>query len=308
LNRISLLWKAVLKKFIDRWAKAAPATLVIVIITLIAAAFCRWIFPQDGSMDGFFLMLMLVEVGYSFFVTFWNNTIISQNYDKRIIGSNFEGIAPYCRMFHRSYKQLVEGDIADALNGFITVKDSKIKKTEMAVVCYFLGRCYQHMGYPTNAANYFRESIDNGIGIDEVYTLCGREMVACGNFTAAEQVYNELLSTESKSDYIYTDIGMLFIKANEPEKALEAFSTSIKKHMNYAFAMGGCALAYVLKKDSANAKFFYGQAIINNIDDVEGFTEYYLSVAETQGLSDDIGIKPKPKLYIDPAKLTGGDD
>jgi tetratricopeptide (TPR) repeat protein len=164
------------------------------------------------------------------------------------------------------------------------------------------------MGYPTNASQKFRESIENGIGVDEVYTLCGREMVSCGDFRAAEYVYNELLKKGSDSDYIYTDMGMLYIKANEPEKALDAFSTSIKKHMNYAFAMGGCALAYVLKKDAANAKFFFGQAVLNNIDDVDGFTEYYISVAETQGISDELGVKPKPKLYIDPAKIIGGDD
>ncbi|MDR0944328.1 MAG: hypothetical protein LBM41_07350 [Ruminococcus sp.] len=295
-----------MKKFFERWAKLAPVTLLTLIAIIIVAVFCEWLMP-DLFLSRYIYTTMLIFAGYSFFFAGWNNDISPPPYDKRIIGKNFDGMSRVCRLFYRSYRQLIEGDISDALNGFIAVRESNLKKSEMAVVCYFLGRCYQHMGYPTNAANFFRESINNGIGLDEVYTLCGREMVACGNFTAAEEVYNELLATQSKSDYIYTDIGMLYIKANDAEKALEAFSTSIKKHMNYAFALGGCALAYLLKKDAKNASFFFGQAVVNNIDDIDGFTEYYISIAETQGLADEIGIKAKPKLVFDPMKLAEGD-
>jgi tetratricopeptide (TPR) repeat protein len=306
LNRICFLLVGILKKFFERWAKSAPTTLLTLIAIIIVAVFCEWLSP-DMFLPRYIYATMLIFVGYSFFFAIWNDGVSPPPYDKRIIGKTFEGMNGYSRLFHRSYRRLIEGDIADALNGFIAVRESNIKKPEMAVVCYFLGRCYQHMGYPTNAANFFRESINNGIGLDEVYTLCGREMVACGNFKAAEEVYNELLATESKSDYIYTDIGMLYIKANDADKALDAFSTSIKKHMNYAFALGGCALAYLLKKDAKNASFFFGQAVVNNIDDIDGFTEYYISIAETQGLADEIGIKPKPKLVFDPMKLAEGD-
>jgi tetratricopeptide (TPR) repeat protein len=297
----------VLKKFYERWAKTAPGTLITLILVIIAATICECLLPQDEFLTRSFLFAMLIMIGYSFFFPLWNNDTAPSPYDKRIIGKNFDSAKRYCRTFRRSYRQLVEGDVSDALNGFISVRESKIKKSEMAVVCYFLGRCYQHMGYPTNAANFFRESINNGIGMDEVYTLCGREMVACGNFTAAEEIYNELLATDSKSDYIYTDIGMLYIKANDSEKALEAFSTSIKKHMNYAFALGGCALAYLLKKDAKNANFFFGQAVVNNIDDVEGFIEYFVSIAETQGMADEIAVKVKPKIVFEPVKVGEGD-
>jgi tetratricopeptide (TPR) repeat protein len=297
-----------LKKYFQRWSKTAHVTLITVTIIVVLSVIFGDYQLYGYDMTLIFNVILLTVIGYSFFFAAYNSAEPPPPYDRRIIKDAFDGASKYCRLFYKAYQKYLEGDFADALTEFNDIKEFELKKREKAVLSFYIGRCYQYMGYPTNASKQFRDSIDNGIGVDEVYTLCGREMVSCGDFSAAEDVYNELIKAGSDSDYIYTDMGMLYIKANDPEKALDSFSTSIRKHMNYAFAMGGCALAYVLKKDSANAKFFYGQAIINNIDDVEGFTEYYLSVAETQGLSEDIGIKPKPKLYIDPAKLTGGDD
>jgi tetratricopeptide (TPR) repeat protein len=198
---------------------------------------------------------------------------------------------------------LNEGNVNGALEGFTELKDTELKGRQRAVLLFYIGRCYQFMGYPTNAARYFLECVEAGIGVDEVYTLCGRELTACGDFSSAETIFNELINRNAHSEFVYTDMGMLYIKANEPDKALDTFSRSIKHHMNYAFALGGCALAYILKNDPTNAKFFYAQAILNNIDDADGFTDYYISVAETHGLSDEIGIKPRPKIYFDPNKL-----
>jgi tetratricopeptide (TPR) repeat protein len=277
-------------------------------IVSIIAAVCEALMPLSELMVWCFNTAILVIIGYSFFSTAYNGSDLPPSYDRRIIKDSFQSGGKRCRLFHKAYRCYQESDFNEALNIFNEIKDYNLREREGAVLSFYIGRCYQFMGYSTNASMHFRDSIDKGIEVDEVYTLCGREMVSCGNFSAAEEVYNELLKKGSDSDYIYTDMGMLYIKANEPEKALEAFSTSIKKHYNYAFAMGGCALAYLLKKDAANAKFFFGQAVLNNIDDVEGFTEYYVSVAETQGLSEELGVKPKPKLYIDPAKFVGGDE
>ncbi|MDR0974146.1 MAG: hypothetical protein LBL80_00405 [Ruminococcus sp.] len=293
-----------MRKFFSRWAKNAPRTLFWLCILIIIAAFCEWFVPHDVNLTRSFFLAMVILIGYSFFFTAYNGSE-QPSYDKRIIKDSFQGGGKCSRIFSRAYKLFSESDFAEALTMFNELKEYNLKGRESAVLSFYIGRCYQFMGYSTNASQKFRESIENGIGVDEVYTLCGREMVSCGNFSGAEDIYNELLEKGSDSDYIYTDMGMLYIKANEPEKALEAFSTSIKHHMNYAFAMGGCALAYVLKKDAVNAKFFFGQAVLNNIDDIDGFTDYYLSVAETQGISEDIGVKPKPKLYFDPSKIVG---
>jgi tetratricopeptide (TPR) repeat protein len=277
-------------------------------LIVIIAAVCEWAFPQNEQVTRSFYVTMIVIIGYSFFFTAYNGSELPPSYDRRIIRDSFQSGGKRCRLFFKAYKLYQESDFNEALSIFNEIKEYNLRDRESAVLSFYIGRCYQFMGYATNASQKFRESIDSGIEVDEVYTLCGREMVSCGNFSAAEDVYNELLEKGSDSDYIYTDMGMLYIKANEPEKALEAFSTSVKKHLNYAFAMGGCALAYLLKKDVGNAKFFFGQAVLNNIDDVEGFTEYYINVAETQGVSDEIGVKAKPKLYIDPAKFVGGDE
>jgi tetratricopeptide (TPR) repeat protein len=296
------------KKFFQRWSRNAPFTLFVLFLTVVGAFIANLISPFDNSMFFSVMVIELIILGYSFFYTAWNGSETAPNYDKRIIKNTFDGPGSHARLFRRSYKSLIEGDIATALEGFNLLKESKLHGREKAVLFFYIGRCYQFMGYPTNAARSFRTSIDEGIGIDEVYTLCGREMVSCGDFSSAETVYNELIEKSAvcaaqTPEFVYTDIGMLYIKANDPDKALETFSYAIKHHLNYAFALGGCAIAYILKNDSKNAKFFYSQAVLNNIDDLDGFTEYYVSVAETQGLSDEIGIKPRQKVFFDPSQL-----
>jgi tetratricopeptide (TPR) repeat protein len=289
-------------KIFKTWVRTAPQTLIAVMVFVIAA-FVGMYEENGGAWTKVCITVAIIIFGYSVFAALWDNPMQETPHDKRIIKDAFSGGGRRARRFNRTLRLLAEGNIPDALDEFNNLKAQTPSGREHAVLCFYSGRCYQYMGYPTNATKLFKEAIDTGIDADEVYTLCGREMVTCGDFAGAEDVYNLLLERHSSSDYVLTDIGMLYIKSNNPEKALAAFSNSISKHMNYAFAMGGCALAYLLKKDPENARFFYSQAILNNIDDSEGFTEYYLSVAETQGLADDIGIKPKQKVYLDPAGL-----
>ncbi|MDR0946909.1 MAG: hypothetical protein LBM87_04070 [Ruminococcus sp.] len=240
---------------------------------------------------------------YSFFTAAFNWDISRPENDRRIIGDTFSGLKKSARLFSRSYKELMSGNFATALDGFNEVKAMKLSPKEKAVLFFFLGKTYELMGYPTNSANFFKDSIDQGISFDEVYIKCGRMMVACGNFSGAEDVYNELLSRETYLDTVYTDLGMAFLKADEPDRALEAFSSALKRNLNYAFALGGMAVAYLLKKDAENANFFYAKAVLNNIEELDGFTDYYIGIAESQGILESLTIKPKPKVYIDPQSL-----
>jgi tetratricopeptide (TPR) repeat protein len=291
------------KRFIKTWLRTAPPTLVAVMFFVILSSVADTFFGAGREFTRICIVIELVIFGYSIFAAIWERDEHISAYDKRIIRDSFSGGGRRAKRFRQCIRFISEGNMADALDELNRLKEQTPSGRENAVLCFYLGRCYQFMGYPTNAKKLFLEAIETGIDVDEVFTLCGREMVTCGDFAGAEAVYNKLLERKGTSEYVLTDLGMLYIKSNEPEKALQAFSNSIKNHMNYAFAMGGCALAYLLKKDTENASFFYSQAIINNIDDSDGFTEYYISVAETQGLADNIGIKPKQKVYLDPTQL-----
>jgi tetratricopeptide (TPR) repeat protein len=288
------------KKFFRNWLKTTPQTLLAVMVFLMFGLVGTYS-ANGQSWTQICLIAAVVIFGYSVFAALWDNPDRLNPGDRHIIKDTFSGGGRRSRRFHRTLRMIAEGNFADALDELNNLREQISSGRERAVLCFYTGRCYQYMGYPTNATKQFREAIETGIDVDEVYTICGREMVSCGDFSGAESIYNELLARKASSDYILTDMGMLYIKSGDPDKALRVFSESIKQHMNYAFAMGGCALAYLLKKDTDNAKFFYGQAIVNNIDDIEGFTEYYINVAETQGLTEDIGIKQKPKLYFDPS-------
>ena len=74
---------------------------------------------------------------------------------------------------------------------------------------------------------------------------------------------------------------MLWLKKGIAEKALEYFSLSAEKHMNYSFALGGCSLSYLLMKDFEKSRTYYSLAIVNGVPDMSGFKEYYAEIANS---------------------------
>jgi tetratricopeptide (TPR) repeat protein len=280
----------------------SPATLIYIIAVLILYLITTLFF--DVSLT-YCLILEAAIILFSIVASLVELREDSPDFESRLIGNAFKGAGGNAKTFRRALTQLRSGDLAGALDLFNELKNAKLTGRERSVLCFYLGRCYEVMGYPTNAAKFYREALENGIGIDEVYLIAARAYTSNGSFTEAEELYGSLLTRGTKLENIYTDLGMVYIKANNPDKALETFSKALKLHHNYSFALGGCALAYLLKSDTVNARFFFSQAIINNIDDSEGFSEYYYSVAESKGLGEEIGFKPRPKLYFDPTAFKG---
>jgi tetratricopeptide (TPR) repeat protein len=283
----------------------SPATLFYIVAALLIFLVISLFIPLDRN---YFLVLVAVIILFSIVASLINTPEDVSEFENRVINGAFSGPGKHSKLFRKGYTLLHSGDLADALEYFNELKNAKLGRKERAVLCFYLGRCYEVMGYPTNASNYYREAIESDIGPDEVYLIAARAYTSNGNFTEAEEVYGSLLRRNTMLENVYTDLGMVYIKANMPDKALATFNKSLKLHHNYSFALGGCALAYLLKSDTVNARFFFSQAIINNIDDTDGFTEYYCSVAESKGLSDEIGVTPRPKLYFDPSLFKGDRD
>jgi tetratricopeptide (TPR) repeat protein len=285
-----------------RFVSFAPLTMFYIILILFVYLILSLFFQIEMT---YLLVLEVAIILFSILNALIYDSVNKPEFESRLIGNTFSGIGTKAKLFRRACDHMHFGDLSDALEVFNTLKNKNLTKREKAVLSFFLGKCYEVMGYPTNAVNYYRQSLEEDIGLDEVYLITARAFTVNGDFTEAEEVYDDLLSRDSKLENIYTDLGMVYIKANQPDKALETFSKSLRLHHNYSFALGGCALAYLLKSDTENAKFFYSQAIINNIDDLDGFTEYYCNIAESKGLADEIGVKPHPKLYFDPTLLKG---
>ncbi|MCD7731249.1 MAG: tetratricopeptide repeat protein [Oscillospiraceae bacterium] len=203
--------------------------------------------------------------------------------DAKIIGDCFSGFSKKSRLFSSGFSSFKKNMLDDALEDFKKIEDMDISERERAVLCFYIGSCYRYMGYPTNAANYYSKSIDNNIDSDYVYILAARCCVSNGSYAKAMEIYNLLLGKDEYFEYVYTDMGMCALKSENPDKALEYFKLSIAEGKNYSFALGGCSLAYLMKKDIDKSKEFFSKALINNINDVDGFRQYYCSVAEANG-------------------------
>jgi tetratricopeptide (TPR) repeat protein len=130
--------------------------------------------------------------------------------------------------------------------------------------------------------------VDRGIDSDYAYIFAARCLVAGGRFDKAMEIYEGLLKRDSVFEYIYTDMGMCCLKDHDPDKALYYFELSADKGMNYSFSLGGCSLAYLMKKDVDTSREYFAKALINNLNDINGFRKYYCSIAEAEGILDKI--------------------
>jgi tetratricopeptide (TPR) repeat protein len=214
-------------------------------------------------------------------------------FDRLIIGDTFNSLSKTSRMFHRGVRALHSGDCSASLDCFNEIKDASMKESWQAVLSYFHGRCYQLLGYPTNAAKHFEKSIELNINCDDIYILAGRCYANTGCFAEAMEIYNSLLEKNTDIDYIFTDMGLTCLKSGDTEKALEYFERSVNAGKNYAFALGGCSLVYLQKKNIEKSMDYFRQALTNNMDDVDGFKSYYCKIAEGAGLIDKISENMK---------------
>ena len=167
-------------------------------------------------------------------------------------------------------------------------QDDSLDDPQKAVLYYYIGKCYQYMGYPSNGAKYFCDAIEKGFVAEEAYLFAARCLVQNGSFDEAIKYYSVLVSNGCMFDFIYTDVGLAYLKKGDGETALSYFLRSIKEGKNYAFALGGCSLAYLNMKDLPRSEEFYRKALACNMSDIYGFKVYYCNIAESLGLIDDI--------------------
>ncbi|MCL2054375.1 MAG: tetratricopeptide repeat protein [Oscillospiraceae bacterium] len=219
-------------------------------------------------------------------------------FDTLIIGNTFNSFSRTSWMFRKGVHALHLCDYNKALDFFNELENHNMADSWRAVLSYFHARCYQIMGYPTNAAKYFEKAIELNINCDDIYIMAGRCYTNTGCFHEAMEVYNSLLKRNTDIDYILTDMGLTCLKSGDAEKALEYFEKSIESGKNYAFALGGCSLVHLQRKNLDLSMEYFSRALTNNMDDIDGFKSYYCKIAEGAGLLDKIGenmknIKPE---------------
>ena len=204
--------------------------------------------------------------------------------EQRLLRNVYKGLRRKSLLFRAAVRQLNEMQLNDALEGFQAVKEMKLSDAERRVLMFYLGRCYHLMGYSTNAAVAYDEAIRMGFDEEIAYVFAARCEILTGGFEQALDYYNILIGRNTELDYIYTDIGMLYLKRNDAQRALETFEKSIELKRNVVFARGGCALAYLLLDRPEESRRLFETAVLNGDEDVDGFKTYYNEVAEAHGM------------------------
>ncbi len=284
-----------MKSFLRYFAHHMKYTVIVVAVMIISfiitALVCFW---NDADGLRVIMIYSLVCSGFAVLVTAAMalgkciNDAADYPFDTRVIGKTFNTILRDSRLFHKGVSALHKNDFNTALEIFSGLQDFKLKDSWKAVLCYFHGRTYHLMGYPTNAAKYYTQSIELGINIDDIYIMVGRCYTNTGCYNEAVEYYEALLNKDTYMDYVITDMGMAYLKGNMPEKAFDMFNKSVSKGMNYAFALGGCSLACLQMNDVDKSREYFGRALINNMDDIDGFKRYYCKIAEANGILDKI--------------------
>ena len=219
------------------------------------------------------------------------------DFDKMMVYGRFGG--------GRNSKKLKEAVIElhlynfnDALDTLKEIEEEEEDEGRLSVENFYMGRCYQLMGYPANGAKYFREAIDNGLKLNDTYLLEARCLTQNGRFDEAVDCYKVLLERNCYFDFIYTDIGIAYLKKGDSENALEYFKKSVDEGKNYSFALGGCSLAYLQMKNLEESNKYYKKALMCNMDDINGFKIFYCNIAESVGLYDEIDPNIKRRSGI----------
>ena len=217
-------------------------------------------------------------------------------YDQDIIGRNFVGVSKKCRLFSHSLDLLFSHRANAALEELKMLESDytdRLTDSEKAVVSFYTARCYDLMTYYPNALIYYERAREQGFHDKVLPFLNARCTGSNGDTDEAVKLYTEVLGDENSPFrmYVLTDVGRMYLKLNQPAKAMEWFSEAIEKHYNYAEALGGAAIAQTMMKNLNEGQRLYREALINHIKDPEGFASYFKEVLDSVMLEKDIEKK-----------------
>ncbi|MBQ9908100.1 MAG: tetratricopeptide repeat protein [Oscillospiraceae bacterium] len=223
--------------------------------------------------------------------------------DEQLIGKNFGGFRRQDKLFCSGMEAYAADRPREALEYFLAVQDEfELSVSETGVLAFYLGRCYQMLDCPSNAVTYYRKARENGFSEPFAKLFEARSCSECGDFSNSLTLFQDLLEHDPPKEFyfLYTDIGYLYIKQKQPEQAEEWFRKSIDQKQNYAFALGGMAIASLQKGDFAAAQDYHYKALVNRLDNAVSFRKYY---EETKRLmldahpewSEKTGAHPEPK-------------
>ena len=148
---------------------------------------------------------------------------------------------------------------------------------EQAVLSFYIGRCYQLLGCPSNAVPFYEKACRGGFPQEYAKLFQARSYADGGDYDRSYEVFCDLLEHNPPKDFyfLYTDIGFLFIRQRKPDEAIKWFTEAMDRHQNYAFALSGMAIASLQKGDFTAARDYRYKALINQLKDPSAFRSYF---------------------------------
>ncbi|XP_043507677.1 Bardet-Biedl syndrome 4 protein homolog isoform X1 [Frieseomelitta varia] len=137
---------------------------------------------------------------------------------------------------------LIMGNHKHAVDVFLEAE--KILKTPDWEIYFNLGECYTKLNQLHEAKKYLRRSIE--LTKNELpYILLARTYLLEDNVTEAQNAYTAALSQNPESIDAATELGLLYLKIGDVQRAFQQFGTAIAHSPNYTKAM--LPIAYIIQ-------------------------------------------------------------
>lgn len=239
--------------------------------------------PGFATFAGMLLGYNAVAVVFCCFLAMLGKKRPIHKYDDELVGDNFTGFGKKIRLFHRAQEYFFLEQYVTALAEFQRLEDEfadKMTDGETAIVYFYTARCYQLMNYAPNAVRYFEMSEKTCCAPKIGSFFYGRALGENGDTGEAEEVFRKILAEENNpySIFVRCEAGRMYLHLNDGKNALKWFGEAMENHEDYANALGGAAVAHTILHDFQKGEELYRQALLNQITDPDGYTDYYKRV------------------------------
>lgn len=276
MNKIKNIWLSFIRKFSAAVMLGTTAAVIIFYLFLILL----WLDKNNTMylyMAGALLVLNIIGIAGSVLIAASKEPA---GYDSDIIGNNFTGFSKKSRLFKKSLDNFFHGAPNYSLSGLNRLEEEfggSLTDSEKAIVHFYTARCYDVMDYYPNAMKYYDIAEKDGFDNPILRFFKARCVCSMGDTDEAVELYMKILSDENDifRQYVRTDIGRMYLNANDAESALKWYSEAIDRHENYADALGGAAIAHTMLHNFKEGENLYRAALLNRIHDPDGYSDYY---------------------------------
>lgn len=197
--------------------------------------------------------------------------------DSELVGDNFGGFGRRDRLFCHAMQECAVGEVRQALEHFLAVQDYEMNEEETGVLAFYIGRCYQLLKTPSNAAYHFQRARERGFSRPHALMFEAKCCEQSGDYDRAFSLYEELLDGELPHDFehVYADIGFLFVRQERPREAAHWFRQSLKKGMAVPYALSGMSIAALLAGQYQQAQSLRMRALLSGVEAPDDYKAVY---------------------------------